>query len=193
MILLRVLFLSVFKPKAIPRDTIEKYIFRYGFIFILIRWLYYSLVFSLFRDYKNDWSPFLNPPFGLTIETYAFWQSKLAVLFGFLLMMLIAGCLSVYIKLKNKQSISSIKILNILGFAYFVPFIILQPLDSLTIAFFGWNPLIIVPLHTAFLMWEAIVSIILINRVVPFNKIDGFICVCIQLLIWISLCAILWR
>jgi hypothetical protein len=191
--MIKTLFLAVFKPKRITNEIVEKQILRFGLIFILIRWLYYSIVFYFFRDYQNDWAPFSQPPFGLTIETYAFWQSNLAVLFGFFLMSMMACGLFVLFRIREKDSISYFKILNILGVAYFVPFLILQPLDKLTITIFGWIPLIIIPLHTSVLVWEAIISIILIDKISNLKLKEKLMGVFLQIAIWIFICTIFWR
>jgi hypothetical protein len=193
MILIKAIFLSVFSPKGTPKDIIEKQIVKYGSLFILIRWAYYSIVLSIFRDYNNDWSPFIKPPFGLSIDTYAFWQSKLAIFFGFFLMAMIAGGLFVLFRRRNKLSLSFIKIMNLLGFTYFIPFVILQPVDKLIINIFGWTPFIIIPLHTIVLIWEAKVTVILIDKIYPIKLFEKYIGVFLQITIWIMLCTIFWR
>ena len=193
MALIRVLFLSVFAPRKISKETLEKQLIRSGWIFILIRWAYYSMVFTLFRDYQNAWTPFFKPPFGLSLNTYATLQKSLSIFFGFLLMTMISYGLFLIFRLRERISIQLLKILNILGVAYFIPFVILQPLDVLTINILGWSRFIIIPLHTIVLVWESIIAVILIDKIYPIKlreKITGII---FQVITWILLCALFWR
>lgn len=191
--MIKTIFLSVFNPKRIPKETVEAQIVKYGWIFILIRWAYYSIVFSFFRDYQYNWTPFFKPPFGLTIETYAFWQSRLAMPFGFFLILTMAFGLFIFLGLKGRIFASVLKIFNILGIAYFVPFVILQPLDKIIINTFGWTPLIIIPLHSIVLVWEALVAVILIDKIYPLKLREKIVGVFLQTVIWIMLNVLFWR
>jgi len=193
MTLIETLFLSVFNPEKITQKIMEEQIIKFGFILIFIRWTYYSVLFSIFRDYQNKWAPFFKPPFGLTVDSYAFWQIRLAIFFGLFLMSMIACGLFVLFRIRDRLSISFFEILNILGFAYFIPFVIIQPLDLMTMGIFGWNPLVIIPLHTVVLIWEAVVTVILIDKIYPVKWIDKWIGVFVQITIWILLCTLFWR
>lgn len=108
-------------------------------------------------------------------------------------MIMIAIGLFVLFRARDKLSLSISKIFNILGIAYFFPFVILQPLDIMAMSIFGWTPLIIVPLHTTVLVWEAIVAVILIDKIYPIKLIDKIIGTFLQITTWILLCALFWR
>jgi len=138
MLLLKVLFSSVFNPKKMSITSIQEQIVRYGFVFMFLRWSYYSNVFTFFRNYENSWAPFVKPPFNMPVDTYAFWQGKFAVLFGFLLTAIMAAALFFLVKKNNER-----------GPSYFISFVILQPLDRLIMNLFDWNLSIIRSLHTA--------------------------------------------
>lgn len=156
---------SVVSPNQFLANTKSKsIIIKYGWIFILLRWSYYSFTFFLFRDYQGSWKPFSPIPFGLNIGTYAFLQIRFSVFFGIFLMFSIAFFLWTYLRYK-KITISLFEIFNILGITFFLPFLIVQPLDLFIINIFGWVMFIIIPLHTLILLWEAVVSMIIIHHI----------------------------
>jgi hypothetical protein len=190
---IKLLFSSVFTPKAIPKEEIERKIFRFGYMFILTRWAYYSILFSFLRDYHRAWSPFFMPPFGLSLDVYAFWQSILSVPFGLMLMAIIATVLSALLKTRGGHTLSVKNILNVLGVTYFVPFAILQPLDVLAVIFAGWIPIIIIPLHTVVLVWEGAATVILLHKLHPVSRARKVAAVFLQVFTWIALCAVFWR
>lgn len=189
--LLKPIFLSVFDPSRILRSTIEKR--RIGLVLILVRWSYYAVIFTFFRDYRTTWAPFIKAPFGLPLESYAFWQGRLAIPFGVSLMTALALGLYGLMKTSNKHPPPVWTVLNILGFAYFLPFVVVQFIDLIVKSLCGWDPWAIVPLHTAVLVWEAVAAVALIHRILPLGRVEKILGTALQVGIWILVCAVLWR
>ncbi len=191
--LINTIWQSVFAPKLFQKNPKgELVVNKYGWIFIGVRWLYYSILFSLFRDYSGEWKPFVPPPFNLSLETYALLQRYFSVIFGFFLMFSIAIALWTYIKIIGKD-IPLFKILNILGITFFLPFIILQPIDRLVIISFGWTMPLITFLHTLFLLWEGIAAVLIIDNICKLKVSVKITSVFIITAIWIFICGIFWR
>ena len=77
---------SVFSPYKFLNNPKSTFIIKkYGWIFCILRWMYYSFVFFLFRDYHGIWKPFSSVPFGMSIDTYAFLQTRFSLIFGIFL------------------------------------------------------------------------------------------------------------
>ena len=191
--MLRAMTLAVFAPRrAFSARAWQPILSKWGWAFIFLRWGYYSSVFALFRDYQGKWRPFVSPPFGLTHTTYGRLQVLLAVPFGVMLMGAIAAVLWTYLRLRNR-SCDGLTLINILGVTYFLPFVILQPLDVLAIQSVGWAAMVIIPLHNVVLMWEAVAATTIIGELVKLRKADHVVLVLLQLGTWIGICAPLWR
>jgi len=122
---------SVFAPAKLARNA-AAYAFttRYGWTLIIVRWLYYSIVFQ-FRDYHGRWPPFSPPPFGLSIDTYARLQRSLSLPFGVALMLLLTAALVVYLR-RLRRGTAFIPTLNTLGTTFFLPFLLSNPSTSLS-------------------------------------------------------------
>ena len=134
--MLKAIYLSVFKPCSLVYNHREySWVMRFGWILIIARWLYYSIIFQ-FRDYYGRWAPFVSPPFD--IETLAFIQRALSLPFGIVLMLLLSLALGAYLRIIKKR-VSVFILLNILGTTFFLPFILVQPIDLVMIAFVGWK------------------------------------------------------
>ena len=182
----------MFHPSVLSKD--EKafaIITRYGWILILIRWSYYSLIFA-FRDYEGMWTPFAMPPFGLNLVLYGKLQSALALPFGVFLMAAMAGALAFFLRTRGKR-MDVRSIVNILGSAFFMPFVFVQPIDQLIIYTIGWKLLPVSIIHTLVLMWEslaAITAISAINRLKMVEKLTG---VLIIMATWMLVTGPVWR
>ncbi len=96
--MLRALYQSVVTPRSFLENPERYRVIQYGWLFIVVRWLANSLIFS-FRDYYGFWKPFAPPPFGLHVETYAFVQKYFSVAFGVGLMVAMSVGLSRYLQM----------------------------------------------------------------------------------------------
>jgi len=100
---LQSIYQSVFFPESFAENSRALLcVLRFGWIFILTRWLYYSIVFTSLWDYHGAWKPFAGLPFGLDSRTYAALQRNLAVPFGLFVM----AVMSVTIPPRNVPNMS---------------------------------------------------------------------------------------
>ena len=182
----------VFIPSRFARNSAAfSVVIRYGWTLIVVRWLYYSIVFQ-FRDYNGGWTPFVRPPFGLSIDTYARLQRWFALPFGVLLMLILATCLVLYLRSMGKQ-IGVRFTLNVLGATFFLPFVLLQPCDRMMIALAGWRILPVIALHTAVLVWESWAAIEILSatsRLTRVQRLGGIALLCVT---WIGIVSPVWR
>jgi hypothetical protein len=184
---------SVFYPSAFIREIENKRsILYFGWILILIRWGYYSILFSFFRDYNDSWRPFVQPPFSLSIEQYSFFQSRFSIFFGLLLMFSITLVIWIYFKILQRK-IDLLKVFNVLGYTFFLPFVILQIIDLVFFQVTGWDLLTFSITHTLFLIWEAAVTIVIISKLIKLNTLNIVISNGLIIITWILICALLWR
>ncbi len=190
---MQAIYQSVFAPRKFWASRAGKAaVNRYGWLFIVLRWVYYSIVFAVFRDYSGSWKPFAPPPLGLSLRVYGSLQSYLSPLFGFFLMSCLAASLWGYLRLRNRH-ISLFKLLNLLGIAFFLPFVILQPLDILAIVTVGWASQLIIPLHSVVLIWESLAAMLIVHEMLPLNRGDIIAGSVLLMGLWIAVCAALWR
>lgn len=191
--MLTAIYQSVFRPGAFCQNPKGRLLIaKYGWMLIAIRWLYYSIVFSLLRDYHGAWKPFAPPPFGLSLDTYAALQKSLSPVFGFLLMAAIATSLVAYLRL-NGKAVSTVRVFNVLGVTFFLPFVILQPLDLIVITTAGWSLAIVPPLHTLVLVWEAVATTAILDRLYRIGTRDRIVGVALIVGVWILIAGLLWR
>jgi hypothetical protein len=189
---LRGLVLSIFRPRSLIRHPgAYAHVTGYGWIYIVLRWLYYSIVF-LFRDYHGRWRPFAPTPFGLDLDTYARLQRILALPFGFALMLIMSLCLTAYLRARSRR-VSSRYVLNILGATFFLPFVLVQPIDQLIIALWGWALVPVSIVHTAILFWESLAATLVISGQHPLSRLDKIVSVILLMGVWILITGILWR
>ncbi|MCK4560501.1 MAG: hypothetical protein KAV45_12020 [Calditrichia bacterium] len=190
--MLKALYQSVFAPDSFLKNPKGLLIVnKYGWLFIVIRWLSYSIIFS-FRDYHGNWKPFAPPPFGIDLETYAFLQTQFSLLFGIFVMGSITFVLSSYLRL-IKKDISIFKIFNILGVTFFLPFVIVQPVDIFVRFTVGWISLLIIPIHTIILLWESLAATSIISNICRLKWSEKVISIMVIIILWVVICAILWR
>ncbi len=190
--MLKAVYQSVVTPREVlknPKSTLL--VERYGWVFIVIRWLSYSVIF-VFRDYHGSWEPFVPPPFGLSVDVYAFLQRSLALPFGVGLMVGMSPGLSGYLHL-IKKSIPLVKIVNILGVTFFVPWVILQVADGVLLHTVGWRSMVVIPVHTIVLVWESAAAAEIISRLCNLKSSEKVLSTAVIVVIWIFLCAVLWR
>ena len=190
--MLKAAYQSVVTPQEFlknPKGTLL--LNRYGWVFIVVRWLSCSVIF-VFRDYYGSWEPFVPPPFGLSVDVYAFLQRSLALPFGVGLMVVMSLGLSGYLHL-IKKSIPLVKIVNILGVTFFVPWVILQVVDVVVLYSVGWHSMVIIPAHTIVLVWESAAAAEIISRLCNLKSSEKVLSTAVIMVIWIFLCAVLWR
>lgn len=183
---------SVFSPRRFAQNAAAYGLAtRYGWILIAARWLYYSVAFQ-FRDYQGSWKPFVAPPFGLSTETYARLQRWLAVPFGFVMMLALAACLAMYLRLLRKRP-GFAAVFNIVAVTFFLPFVLLQPCDRLMIALAGWRMLPTIVLHTAVLVWESWAATEIVSAVCGLSRVQRLGGIAILCASWIAVAASVWR
>lgn len=189
---LRAVWKSVFAPADLVRDNgAFAFATRYGWTLIVARWGYYSIIFQ-FRDYHGRWKPFWAPPFGLTVDLYASLQRCLSLPFGLALMLVLAGCTVAYLRHLGK-AIGILPVLNVLGVAYFLPFVLLQPLDQFVIALMGWRLLPIAALHTAALVWESSAAAWILSEMQDLTRTERLQVGVLLAGLWIAIAGTVWR
>jgi hypothetical protein len=191
--IIRTIYFSVFNPSIFSRDIeYKRSNLNLGWILILIRWGYYSILFSFFRDYSGSWKPFVRPPFGLSIKQYSSYQCRFSIFFGLFLMLSIAFVIWSYFKLLRIK-VDYFNIFNVLGYTFFLPFVILQPIDLILFNTIGWDLLAFTTTHTIFLIWESVTAVIIISKLVELRLSNKLIANCLIILTWIIICALVWR
>lgn len=183
---------SVFAPRAFAADTRAfAFVMRWGWVFILLRWGYYSVVFR-FRDYHGSWAPFWPPPFGLDVDAYARLQRDLALPFGIVLMLAMSLALVAYLRLIRRR-VPFPTVVNILGVTFFLPFVLLQPIDAVFVAMDGWRLVPVTVVHTAVLVWESWAALEVISATQQLGRaqrVSGIVVLCA---VWILLAGQVWR
>ena len=188
----RAIVRSAFRPSTLPGDQKAfAFVVRYGWILVPIRWGYYALIFA-FRDYEGKWVPFVPPPFGLDVATYGKLQSALALPFGVFLMVVMAGVLAMYLRLRGKR-IEVRKVVNILGAAFFLPFVIVQPMDQIIVHTIGWKLVPVSLVHTLVLFWESLAATLTITAINQLKTIEKVTSVLILMATWMLVTAPVWR
>lgn len=183
---------SVFRPHHLGDKSGDLvFIIRYGWIFILVRWFYYSILFQ-FRDYHGTWEPFIPPPFNLDLDTYADLQRALSLPFGVILMFILALALYTYLSVINKK-IALFTLGNILGVSFFLPFLLVQPIDQWIIVLTGWKLIPVTTIHTAVLLWESWASVEILSIIVELKYSEKLISIIILSGVWMLITGMLWR
>jgi len=190
--MLTALYQSVFRPRAFvnnPKGVLL--VNKYGWILIIVRWFYYSIIFT-FRDYHGVWKPFVPPPFGLDLDTYSILQRTLALPFGMGLMLTISVVLHSYLK-SRKEVVPFHNILNILGVTFFLPFVIIQPIDQLIIYTIGWKMIPVTILHTIIAVWESFAALCILSSIYNMDRSEIVVGIGLLIFIWIVITGIFWR
>ena len=183
---------SVFGPRHLIENKDDlKFISRFGWIFILARWFYYSILFQ-FRDYQGRWTPFVPPPFHLDLDTYANLQRAFSLPFGIGLMLCMGLALHSYLAFRDKQ-LPLVLLLNILGAAFFLPFVVVQPIDRLIIATIGWKAVPVTILHSAILLWECWAAAEIITNIIDLRVSEKLVSILVLSATWVVITGILWR
>ena len=191
--IIRAIYHSVFNPAIFIKDIeYKRSILNLGWILILVRWGYYSILFSFFRDYNDSWRPFVKPPFGLSIVKYSFFQIRFSIFFGLLLMLSIAFVIWLYFKI-SRIKVNYFNIFNVLGYTFFLPFAILQLIDLVLFHTIGWDLIAFSTTHTIFLIWESITAVIIVSKLTELRINDKIIANCLIIITWILICALVWR
>lgn len=190
---LQSIYQSVFFPESFAENSRALLcVLRFGWIFILTRWLYYSILFIFFRDYHGAWRPFAGLPFGVDLRTYAALQRELAVPFGVFVMAVMSVALRWFLGLVGKR-VSHATIFNILGVTFFLPFILLQPIDLFLIRTGRWQMPIVAPIHTAALIWESVAAVRVLSVLTPMKRWQEAVAAVLLIGVWILLCGLFWR
>jgi hypothetical protein len=190
--MLKAISQSVFKPRSLlDNQRGFNCLVQYGWILIVVRWLYYTVLFQ-FRDYHGRWAPFVSTPFDIEIDTYAALQQSLSLPFGIILMLMLSMLLVAYLQLIKKK-VSFFIVLNILGTTFFLPFVLVQPVDQVIIALRGWELVPVVVIHTAILIWESWASVKVISIKIELKIHEKLIGIVILSVTWILITGPIWR
>ncbi len=189
--MVRGLYQSVVTPRRFLESPKGYQIVQYGWLFIIVRWLCYSIIFW-FRDYHGFWKPFAPLPFGLNVGTYAFLQRYLSVVFGVVLMVAISMTLSGYLRL-IKKGMPLVEILNILGVTFFLPWVVVQVIDAVILCTVGWVSIVVIPVHTAVLVWESWAATEIIAGLCDLKSSEKVLSITVIVAVWILICGVLWR
>jgi hypothetical protein len=183
---------SVFAPRTlIPSQAEYGFVARYGWILVIVRWAYYSIVFH-FRDYRGQWAPFWPLPLGMDLDTYAWVQRSLSLPFGLVLMLLLGLALTTYLRLIGKN-VRFLSVLNILGVSFFLPFALVQPLDLVMIALVGWRFWPVTLLHSSILLWESWATMEIISGEYAFRQSERLVGIVVLCGTWIAVAGPVWR
>jgi len=183
---------SVFAPRSLPANEAGyALVTRYGWLLIVVRWTYYSVLFQ-FRDYGGKWAMFVPPPFRVDVDTYARLQRSLSLPFGIVLMLLLALALVGYLRLLGKHA-SFATTLNILGTTFFLPFVLAQPLDQAIMALVGWRLVPVTLLHTAILAWESWAAVEVLSASHDLRLAERLGGIAVLGGVWIGIAGSLWR
>ncbi len=183
---------SVFRPRLfVLNPNGQALIHRYGWLLIIVRWLYYSILF-LFRDYHGRWTPFVPPPFGLDMDTYATLQRALALPFGLALMLTLSLSLAAYLRI-IKKGLPVVTVLNISGPTFFLPFVVVQPIDQLIIALWGWHIVPVSIAHTVVLVWESWATMEIVSSLKALKVSQKVVGTAVLSAAWMLVTAPVWR
>ena len=189
---LRAIYRSTFAPQEVVGDpTTLTFVLRYGWVLIVVRWAYYSLLFQ-FRDYHGRWTPFVAPPFGLSLDSYASLQRSLSLPFGLVLMAALALVLVAYLRLIGRP-LRFLDAYNVLGVAFFLPFVLVQPVDQIVIALVGWQLVPVTVIHTAVLFWESWAAMRIISGLAGLTRAHEFTGGLLVCAVWIAITGVVWR
>lgn len=97
-----------------------------------------------------------------------------------------------YLRAKG-QAVPAWRILDAIGVAFFVPWLIVLPVDLLVIHTVGWRMAVVIPIHTLFLAWESWAAVELVGGRARLKTADRVILPFLLMLVWIALCAVWWR
>ena len=183
---------SVFRPGAFVQNPEGRVlIHKDGWLLIVVRWLYYAILF-LFRDYHSRWTPFVPTPFGLDMDTYATLQRALALPFGLVLMLALSLSLAAYLR-RIKLDVPVVTVLNILGPTFFLPFVIVQPIDQVIIALWGWHIVPVSIVHTIALVWESWATMEIVSSMKGLKISQKTVGIAVLSAIWMLVTGPLWR
>jgi hypothetical protein len=104
----------------------------------------------------------------------------------------IALVLWLYFKI-SQIKIEYKKIFNVLGYTFFLPFVILQIIDLIFFQLTGWNIYSFSITHTLFLIWESIAAVLILSKLKKLNSFHMIISNGLIIMTWILICALLWR
>lgn len=147
---------------------------------------------GLGKDYHGIWAPFAPLPFGLGIDAYAVLQSAFSLPFGLFVMGSLALALVASLRLLGKR-VRLAAIFSILGATFFLPFVLVQPVDQLILALVGWQLVPVTVVHTAILFWESWTGMEVISATAslrPAQRLGGM---AVLAATWIAITGVLWR
>jgi hypothetical protein len=91
------------------------------------------------------------------------------------------------------KEVPASRVFNILGVTSFLPFVVLQPLDLLAISKGRWRLSVIPLLHTVILVWEAVATMGILDRLYQIRVRDRIAGVGLISGVWILIARALWR
>lgn len=187
---LRALCQSVVAPHRFLEIPEKDTLLKYGSLLIVLRWLGTSVIYQV-RDYHGAWKPLFPPPFGVDVDTYALFQKYFSLAFGFGIMAAVTIGLAGYLRL-IKKGVPMLQIFNILGFTFFLPSGLALVFDVAVVYTVGFG-IVVIPFHTLVLMWESAAAVEIISGVRDLKLSEKVLSTAVIMVIWILLCAALWR
>jgi hypothetical protein len=185
------LFRAVLHPRRTARDEGLGLIKGWGPLLVALRWFACSVILAL-RDYGTLQPPLVPPPFGLEPWEYRLLEIYTAPLFGALLFAALTLALWGYLKWRKRYT-PGMRILDALGVAFFVPWLIVSVADLAVIHLGLWTSAVVAPLHTAVLGWESRAAVELVGGRTGLKTVDKVVASLLLMLVWITLCVVWWR
>lgn len=100
--------------------------------------------------------------------------------------------LALYLKAIGRST-SILTVLNILGVTFFLPFVLVQPIDLLIIFLAGWKMAPVAVIHTAVLLWESWAATAVISGIYGLKVHEKAISILILMALWVLITGALWR
>jgi hypothetical protein len=91
------------------------------------------------------------------------------------------------------KKITLLEIINVLGIAFFLPFLLIQPVDQLIIIVIGWKLIPVTIIHTVILLWEVWASVEIISSIMQLKVLEKLLSITILSIVWILITGMLWR
>ncbi|RJQ51625.1 MAG: hypothetical protein C4521_12065 [Actinobacteria bacterium] len=128
----------------------------------------------------------------MSLVTYARLQRALSLPFGLALMAALALALVAYLH-QIDRPLPFGAVFNILGVSFFLPFVLVQPVDQLVIALVGWKLVPVSVIHTAVLTWESWAAMMIVSGTVGLGRARQLAGIVLLSAVWIVITGLVWR
>jgi hypothetical protein len=100
--------------------------------------------------------------------------------------------LTAYLRLVQK-SMPVVTVLNISGPTFFLPFVVVQPVDQMIIAVWGWALVPVSIIHTAVLLWESWATLEIISSLKALQASQKVVGIVVLAAVWMLVTGPVWR